>query len=137
MKRIFISHAGPDSEWASRLERDLRNVGHDVTVDTSTLRLGDNSIKFMNEGLSEADVILILWSQNIKAAKFQQREVDAATWREINEGRTRVIVLCLPLVYSVDTCTQKTRSIRRRLFTQAHFGTIMGFTRTGLGPRGY
>ena len=95
MKHIFITHAGPDASMAQRLQGDLKNIGHEVRIDVTGLRLGDNSIRFMNEGLGDAHTIIILYSMHIKQAKWQQREVEAATWQEINEGKTRVIVLPL------------------------------------------
>ena len=47
MKRIFISHAGQDATVAERLCGDLRNVGHEVQIDTEELKLGDDIIDFI------------------------------------------------------------------------------------------
>ena len=95
MDHIFISHANPDSSWAKRLYNDLKNVGHDVRVDLKELQLGTNSIAFMNEALGGAHTVLILHSNDTSTAKWQTREIDAATWQEIDQGRIRLIVLRL------------------------------------------
>jgi hypothetical protein len=52
MKHIFISHAGADAGIAKRLEGDLRNAGHETKIDTRELKLGDDAIKFMNDGIA-------------------------------------------------------------------------------------
>ncbi|MBM3879048.1 MAG: TIR domain-containing protein [Verrucomicrobia bacterium] len=54
MKNIFISHGGADAAIASRLAGDLRNAGHETVVDTRELKLGDDAIEFMNQGIADA-----------------------------------------------------------------------------------
>ena len=44
LTRIFISHAGPDSTIATELARHLKNAGHETTVDTLNLDLGDDVV---------------------------------------------------------------------------------------------
>ncbi|MBI3043993.1 MAG: toll/interleukin-1 receptor domain-containing protein [Betaproteobacteria bacterium] len=95
MNHIFISHAGPDSQWAKRLDEDLRNVGHEVRVDLRELKLGSNSIAFMNEALGDAHTVIILYSVHTRDAKWQTREIDSATWQEIDQGKIRLVVLRL------------------------------------------
>jgi TIR domain len=95
MDHIFISHAAPDSAWAKRLYDDLKNVGHDVRIDLEELHFGTNSIAFMNEALGGAHTVLVLHSAHTPTAKWQSREIDAATWTEIDQGKIRLIVLRL------------------------------------------
>jgi hypothetical protein len=59
MKHIFISHAGADAGIAKRLEGDLRNAGHETKIDTRELKLGDDAIKFMNDGIADAHTVII------------------------------------------------------------------------------
>ena len=95
MKHIFISHAGADAEIANRLASDLRNAGHETKVDTRELKLGDDTISYMNEGISEAKSILILYSKNTPDAKWQQLEINSAVWNEIAQDGGTCIVLRL------------------------------------------
>jgi hypothetical protein len=95
MQRIFISHASADTAVARTLSEDLRNCGHDVTVDLLDLKLGASLIDFMNTALSGSEIVLILHSKASKQAKWQNIEMDAAIWREVEQGGCRVIVLKL------------------------------------------
>jgi len=93
MKQIFISHAGADSEIAKQLWIDLRNAGHEVRVDLNQLKLGDDVIDFMNEGIADADVNIVIFSHNTPSAKFQKLEINAAIWHETAQKGGKVIVL--------------------------------------------
>jgi len=94
MFRIFISHAGADTAIARRLSDDLRNTGHDVTVDLYNLKIGDNVIDFMNAALL-AHLIIILYSQHTKHTVWQKLEVDAAIWQEAQTKACKVVLLRL------------------------------------------
>ena len=93
MKHIFISHAGKDSAIAKRLFDDLRNVGHNVQIDLHELKLGDDTIEFMNNAIAQAHTVLILFSQNTPDAKWQKPEINAAVWNETAQEGGKVIVL--------------------------------------------
>src|SRR5687767_4692004 len=95
MKRIFISHAATDSKVASQLAMDLKNAGHETIVDTIQLDLGDDAIDFMNNGIAEASVVIILFSQHTVDAKWQRLEINAALWNEVVQGGGTCIVLRL------------------------------------------
>ena len=95
MKRIFISHASQDSGVATRLCRDLRNVGHDVQIDTELLSLGDDIIDFINNAINDSDTVLIIYSGNTPTAVWQKSEIKAAVWSDISQAGGEVIVLTL------------------------------------------
>ena len=95
LTRVFVSHAGPDYRIAQRLADDLRTYGHHITVDVDDLRVGDDVIRFMNEGIADADFILILHSKHTVEAINQGVEMDAAIWNEINQHGGQCIVVRL------------------------------------------
>ena len=95
MIRIFISHAGPDSTAANQLADDLKNAGHETKIDTRELGLGDDTIDFMNDGISEAHVVLILHSAHTPNAIWQKLELNAAIWNEVAQSGGKCIVLRL------------------------------------------
>lgn len=94
MKHIFISHAGRDSEIAKRLYNDLKMVGHDVYIDLEELKLGDDTIDFMNNAIKESHTVIIIYSENTPDATWQKLEINAAVWNSVSHGGT-VIVLTL------------------------------------------
>jgi hypothetical protein len=95
MTQIFISHAGADADVATRISQDLKNAGHETRVDTSELRLGVDSIEFMNQSIEDADVVLILHSKHTPQAVWQKLEVHAALWNEIAQEGGKCIIIRL------------------------------------------
>ena len=95
IQQIFVSHAGKDAGVATELAQQLRNAGHDARIDTRDLALGDNAIEFMNEGISNAAAVIILFSEHSLKAEWQKLEIDAARWNEVAQGGGRCIVVRL------------------------------------------
>ena len=98
MKRIFISHASQDATVASRLHRDLRNVGNDVQIDLEELNLGDDIIDFINNAIQDSDTVIIIYSESTATAIWQKQEINAALWRAISQDEGQIIVLTLGTV---------------------------------------
>jgi hypothetical protein len=95
MKHIFISHAGADVEIAKRLENDLRNASHETKIDARELKLGDDTIDFMNQGIADAHTVVIFYSQHTPNARWQNLEINAALWNEIAQSGGVCIVVRL------------------------------------------
>ena len=95
LTRVFISHAGPDWRIAKRLAEDLRAVGNHITVDVDDLSVGEDVVRFMNDGIAEADFIVILHSQYTADAINQTTEMNAAIWNEINQSGAVCMVVRL------------------------------------------
>ena len=93
--QVFISHAGEDSTIAEELAQHLRNAGHEARVDTENLEPGDNTIQFMDDGISSATGIIILFSKHTTGAKWQRLEIHGAVWNEIVQNGARCIVVRL------------------------------------------
>lgn len=95
MKHIFISHAGADAEFAKRLESDLRNAGHETKVDTRELKLGDDAINFMNDGIADAHTVIIVHSKHTPRANWQKLEINSAVWNEVAQSGGVCVVVRL------------------------------------------
>ena len=95
LKHIFISHASPDSQTAERLADDLQSLGHHVVIDLDHLRIGDNTIQFMNDAIANAHTIIVIYSDSTDSAVWQRSEIDASTWRSIAHDNATIIVLTL------------------------------------------
>ena len=93
LKHIFISHSSEDAEIASELAEHFRNADHETKVDTQNLDLGDNAIAFMNEGISNAAAVIILFSTHTPKAEWQKLEIDAAVWNQVAQ-RWREVYRC-------------------------------------------
>ena len=93
MDHIFISHAGADAPLAEQLCSDLKNVGHDAKVDTREMRLGDNLIDFMNEGIANSHTVIVIFSTHTDTAAWQKKEIDAAIWNQQEHSGGKVVVM--------------------------------------------
>jgi formylglycine-generating enzyme required for sulfatase activity len=60
MSRIFLSYAGTDRPQAVRLKQGLEAVGADVWLDQDDIRLGDQWIDRLEQGLTGCSAYLIL-----------------------------------------------------------------------------
>ena len=60
---VFISHSWEDKETAKSLETDLADAGLSVWIDHAQLRAGDLLADKVQEGLSEAKNLVLLWSK--------------------------------------------------------------------------
>ncbi len=95
IQQIFVSHAGKDAGVATELALQLRNAGHDAKIDTLDLGLGDHTIGFMNDGIANAAVVIILFSEHTAKAEWQKLEIDAAVWSQVAQDGGRCIVVRL------------------------------------------
>jgi hypothetical protein len=72
---FFVSHSGPDAAWAAWVDQTLRKAGFTTITDLYDFEAGKNFIVQMDEALSRADRVLLLWSP-----QAQQRDMVEAEW---------------------------------------------------------
>ncbi|MDO0913827.1 FxSxx-COOH system tetratricopeptide repeat protein [Streptomyces sp. DT2A-34] len=59
---IFVSHAGPDSQWAEWVAWHLQEAGYEVELDLWHWRTGDDFVKKMNDALARCSAVVALFS---------------------------------------------------------------------------
>jgi len=91
----FVSHSSDDAVAARRLVELLRGYGVDSWIDHEQIRFGDSIPGRIAEGLSAADVILVLVSEAFVESSWCRAEYEPLLQREIESGRTAVIPLRL------------------------------------------
>jgi len=93
--KVFLSYSHEDKDTATKIATSLRAGGIDVWVDRWEIQPGDSLVqKIFEEGLSGADVFLVLISKNSINSKWVRQELDVALIKRI-EGITRIIPLIL------------------------------------------
>lgn len=60
--KIFLSYTRSDEDWARQLAESLKNLGVDVWFDEWSIRAGDNIPDAIEQGLREADAVVLLIS---------------------------------------------------------------------------
>jgi len=79
---VFISHAGPDREWAEWVGWHLQEAGYQVELDVWHWKAGDDFVKNMSQALAKASAVIALFSPAYFAAgRFTEEEWTAALAR--------------------------------------------------------
>ncbi|WP_043534291.1 toll/interleukin-1 receptor domain-containing protein [Actinomyces polynesiensis] len=85
MTSIFVSHASQDDADVDRVVAALRSWGHDVWVDRSDLSAGSALALSIQEGLSNAEVFLLLHSAASSRSQWVELEWQAALAKSISD----------------------------------------------------
>jgi predicted Rossmann-fold nucleotide-binding protein len=103
MPTVFISYSWDDPEhkaWVRRFAGDLRAKGIDAWLDQWELQLGDDVTQFMERGVSQADYVLLVCTENF-ARKANERhggvgyEQTIVTSQILNSQPTRGRIVCV------------------------------------------
>jgi hypothetical protein len=91
---VFVSHAGPDTNWADWVAWHLREAGHQVELDAWHWQVGESFITRMRQAMEIPGIVFVaLWSE----AYFEQGRYTAMEWDAIlaasRETRRRVVPL--------------------------------------------
>ena len=73
-RKVFISYAHEDAVLAREIADKLKAAGVPVWIDQHEMKPGDSFIGRMNEGLSDADYVLLLVSEASIASRWVSRE---------------------------------------------------------------
>lgn len=89
--KVFISYTQQDKNHAELIADRLRQAGHDVWYDEWKLRVGDNLIEKINQGLKETDALLVIISENSLRSKWVMHEFSALAFGELSTKNRRII----------------------------------------------
>ena len=93
---VFISHAGPDAEFASWLSQGLAKVGITARLDQTEIKAGDNIVTWMSTAVAESDYLLALLSPISTQRYWVEIEWSSALMKEAELRRTFLIPAVLP-----------------------------------------
>lgn len=89
---VFISHASEDKDGLVRpLVAALEHAGLRVWYDETSLSLGDNLRRSIDDGLAKSRFGVVVLSKNFFAKQWPQRELDGLTGLEMSDGRKRIL----------------------------------------------
>ncbi len=91
LARVFVSHRGADKELAERLANQLRDAGHRVWLDSWRIDMGDSIVGRIDEGLAEADYVVVCYSAAGVSAPWMGREWMSALARQLEAKGVRVL----------------------------------------------
>jgi histidyl-tRNA synthetase len=90
--KVFLSHASEDKErFALNFAEKLRKSGVDVWLDKWEMLPGDSLIdKIFEEGIKNAQAIIVILSKNSVSKAWVKEELNAAVVRKIN-GSSKIV----------------------------------------------
>lgn len=98
MSKVFISHASEDKDSFVRpLANSLIDRKFDVWYDEYSLKWGDSLLQKINEGLSQCDYAIVVFSDNFFKKRWPQSELNGLFALEQSKGK-----LILPIWKDID-----------------------------------
>lgn len=85
--RVFISHSTVDAVVAQEIATALDSAGLSPWIDSREIRPGDSFLERMNQGISEASYVLLLWSEAAALSHWVMRE-----WMSAAASRGTVVI---------------------------------------------
>lgn len=89
--RIFISYSHHDKDLVDRIVAGLKEDGHDIWMDSLRLKPGDNISAKVEEGLSQAEALIVVISENSFRSQWVQQEFAAIALQQISKRERRII----------------------------------------------
>src|SRR5690348_17084134 len=74
MKTFFISYNKADKEWAQWIDWALRSRGYTTFIQSSDILWGSNFVAMMDEGLKEAERLIMVLSPDFLSSGFTESE---------------------------------------------------------------
>lgn len=94
--RVFLSHAGEDRAFTEDLARRLRGQGIEPWYSGWEIGPGDSLVrKIFDEGLGQADVLVVVLSHASVGKPWVRKELDVATVRQIADKGFRIVPLVI------------------------------------------
>jgi hypothetical protein len=91
MAKIFISHSSKDKKFVRQLAGDLKDTGHLPWLDEWEIKVGECIAKKIEEGIYDADYVVIVLSKNATVSEWFDREWKSVYWDEVNNGKTIIL----------------------------------------------
>jgi hypothetical protein len=94
-KKVFVSYSHRDDDFVKRLVAFLESAGVDVTVDFSTLRLGDRIEEFIKKAIRSTEwTVLVVSDSSIRSPWVMAEFLETVLYEEFG-GHSRLIPVCI------------------------------------------
>ena len=74
---VFVSHAGPDTDWAEWVAWQLQAAGHPVELDSWDWQAGEDFVARMRAAMQVPGVVMVAL---FSASYFEPRRFSMAEW---------------------------------------------------------
>jgi hypothetical protein len=89
--KVFISYVHKDKEFARRLSDALREAGIETWIDEFEIKIGENLIQRISDGLEACDYIIPVISQHYVKSQWTRQELNAFAMREVSDNKSTIL----------------------------------------------
>ena len=93
--KIFLSHSTKDKGFVEILARTVTASGFEPWLCEVDIEKGANFVAKINDGLTQSDLALLIWSQHAADSAWTLEEWTAALARQVEENRIRLGIVLL------------------------------------------
>lgn len=93
--KVFLSHSTKDKEFVQRLADALTGAGFTPWLCEVDIDLGDSFVAKIEEGLTECDVALLVWSPDAAKSNWTKEEWTSVLARQVAEQKIRLSIVLL------------------------------------------
>ncbi|HEV7646117.1 MAG TPA: toll/interleukin-1 receptor domain-containing protein [Pyrinomonadaceae bacterium] len=95
MANVFISHRTNDNREAELLANEMRKAGHNVWLDIWNITLGHSIVERINEGLEQANYLILCYSSSGIDSEWMRREWMSGLSRKLNGKQINILPVIL------------------------------------------
>jgi len=121
--KVFLSHSTKDKEFVEKLAAAPRHEGIEPWLCEMDMIPGDNFVARIEEGLSTADLTILIWSPESARSAWTKVEWTSVLEREISESRIRLGIVLLK-------DAQRSELIRTKIYIDARADVDKGLRDT-------
>jgi len=95
MAKVFLSYSSKNKNFVLKLDRNLRQLGHEPWLDEWEIKVGDCIVRKIEKGVSESDYIIVILTPYAVNSGWVEREWKAAYLNEIEKNRIIILPILL------------------------------------------
>lgn len=93
--KVFICHSSTNKRFVHRFAEDVEIAGGAVWVDEAEIRVGDSLVRRIEQGIIDAEFLVVVLSPQSVDSEWVRRELESALTREIAGRRMAVLPVLL------------------------------------------
>jgi tetratricopeptide (TPR) repeat protein len=93
--KIFLSHSTKDKGFVEKLAAAITASGFEPWLCEVDIEKNENFVAEINEGLTQSDLALLMWSPDAANSRWTEEEWTAALARQVGENKIRLGIVLL------------------------------------------
>jgi hypothetical protein len=95
ISKVFVCHSSQDKPFVRRIANDLLDEGYRVWFDAWEIRVGDNIVQKINDGLQQSGFLAVVLSRAVMASEWVRNELTSKFMIAANEQYSTVLPILI------------------------------------------